>query len=1108
MDAARLRGRLGGLVCLALAATSLALAPGNRAEADTAPPVTQPATVSADRLPTVQINGVVWAQVTVGNTVYVTGSFSAARPAGVALGGAGSVTRSNLLAYDIRTGLLNTSFVHTLNAQGRSIAASPDGSRVYVGGSFTSVDGATHNRIAAFDTATGSLVSTFNASLNNPVMALAATNSTVYAGGSFTTADGNARARVAAYTATGGLTTFNPGADSTVNAMTLTGDQTRLVLGGFFNTLAGISAVGMGAVNATTGAAQPWAANTVIQDSGNSATISTLAADANLVYGAGWFFTTGGNFEGRFAANPATGQIVWMNNCHGDSYSVYPIGPVLYSASHEHDCSDLGSFSQDTAGVFGATKHYVDAESINPSGTSTRHPIYPGGNGPGPVYHDFAGQPAGSQLDWYPTLTQGSYTGQSQAAWSVTGNSSFVSVGGEFPTVNGVAQQGLVRFAVSAIAPNKVGPNTAASLTPSVVSQTSGTARVAWQTTWDMDNTSLSYALYRDNGATPIFRTTVGSTFWNRPNLGYLDSGLSLGSTHSYKLTVTDPFGNSITSGSGSVTVGSAANGEYQNLITSDGASHYWPLSEAAGTTLTDRVGYSDLSITGAVTLGSPGPIAGSGASAASFAGGETTPAPTGQPGPPPSPVPNDTAGTVGQSSPAGAFTLEAWVKTTSNAGGAILSEGLFRNTDSAAIDKVLYLDTAGRLHFGVQNNTVKQTIGSSASYNNGLWHLVDATLSGTSASLYVDGVLAAAGSMTDDIAFPGYWRVGGDNLNGWIAAPGGNYLPGTIGSVATYGSALAPAQVATHYASGSGTVVVTNQPPVAAFGASCTALTCSTDASSSADPDGTVATYAWSFGDGAVATGATAGHTYATAGTYPITLTVTDNSGASNSVTHQVSPAAGVSVLADDEFDRTVASGFGTAEPSGGDWTQTGAADLSVAPGAGRISLPAAGRSGAVLNAVSSDSVDLRTTVSLATLPTGGSGLYFYAVGRYVSATEQYLARVRVLSSGAVVLSLSKYDGSSSTETVLAAETTVATVTAGAALDLRVQVNATSPTTIQAKAWADATAEPAAWARTATDSAAPLQTHGSIGVQAYLSGSVTNPPIVASISRFTATTP
>ncbi|RIJ59658.1 PKD domain-containing protein, partial [Clavibacter lycopersici] len=76
------------------------------AVADTVPvEPTTPTTVSADALPTVQINGVVWTQKVVGNVVYVGGNFSTAQPAGSAPG-ANTVPRSNILAYDIRTGVL------------------------------------------------------------------------------------------------------------------------------------------------------------------------------------------------------------------------------------------------------------------------------------------------------------------------------------------------------------------------------------------------------------------------------------------------------------------------------------------------------------------------------------------------------------------------------------------------------------------------------------------------------------------------------------------------------------------------------------------------------------------------------------------------------------------------------------------------------------------------------------------------------------------------------------------------------------------------------------------------------------------------------------------
>ena len=51
-------------------------------------------------------------------------------------------------------------------------------------------------------------------------------------------------------------------------------------------------------------------------------------------------------------------------------------------------------------------------------------------------------------------------------------------------------------------------------------------------------------------------------------------------------------------------------------------------------------------------------------------------------------------------------------------------------------------------------------------------------------------------------------------------------------------------------------------------------------DASKSSDPDGTIASYKWTWGDGASGTGKTASHKYTTRGSKTITLTVTDNLG------------------------------------------------------------------------------------------------------------------------------------------------------------------------------------------------------------------------------------
>jgi PKD repeat protein len=86
------------------------------------------------------------------------------------------------------------------------------------------------------------------------------------------------------------------------------------------------------------------------------------------------------------------------------------------------------------------------------------------------------------------------------------------------------------------------------------------------------------------------------------------------------------------------------------------------------------------------------------------------------------------------------------------------------------------------------------------------------------------------------------------------------------------------------------------NQPPTAAFTASCTTLTCVFDASASTQPGGVITSYAWSFGDGTTATtvGAAESHTYSTGGTDTVSLTVTGSLGGQATATHVVSPTSG----------------------------------------------------------------------------------------------------------------------------------------------------------------------------------------------------------------------
>jgi chitodextrinase len=79
------------------------------------------------------------------------------------------------------------------------------------------------------------------------------------------------------------------------------------------------------------------------------------------------------------------------------------------------------------------------------------------------------------------------------------------------------------------------------------------------------------------------------------------------------------------------------------------------------------------------------------------------------------------------------------------------------------------------------------------------------------------------------------------------------------------------------------------NRPPVADAGPDLVVSGTETalfNASGSYDPDGEIVSYAWDFGDGGNATGCTVNHTYTTTGTFIVTVTVTDDTGAADNDT------------------------------------------------------------------------------------------------------------------------------------------------------------------------------------------------------------------------------
>ncbi len=145
-------------------------------------------------------------------------------------------------------------------------------------------------------------------------------------------------------------------------------------------------------------------------------------------------------------------------------------------------------------------------------------------------------------------------------------------------------------------------------------------------------------------------------------------------------------------------------------------------------------------------------------------------------------------------------FTIEAWFKTTV-AGGKIIGFGNARGpAASTSYDRHLYVDSTGRLVFGVYPNAIK-TISSPAAVNDGTWHMATASLGAGGMRLYLDGALVASDpTVTTGEAFSGWWRIGYDNLASWTNQPAGAFFNGALDEIATFGTQLTTAQILAHY--------------------------------------------------------------------------------------------------------------------------------------------------------------------------------------------------------------------------------------------------------------------------------------------------------------------
>ena len=516
------------------------------AQAATPPVVQRDGTngVTADVLPTAQINASGWVadQAIKGDTVFAGGKFTSARPAGAAEGTSESA-RGNLLAYSLSTGVLNTGFKPVLNGEAKVLALSPDQTRLYVGGSFTTVNGASRARHRGVR------------HLDGPDRRRLQGDGQRRRVRHLRHQQHGLRRRVLLL----GERQQPPGLRRLLREHRLRPERLDAVH-------RPVHVLGPGGARR---ARRPGGRRRLVREGrqpevgldhgrrerfrlarpqrpgrsgpGRSTRSSSRAGPARPccrctptgrnVYGSGYRYgTTTANYEGVWAAKPTDGTVTWLADCHGDTYDTTVLSGVVYVATHQHDCSNIGGFPEQTPTRI---ERRGTAFTTTAKGTVQPNSLLPG------TFSSFPNQPAPALINWFPDFknptctTVGCSLYESQPTNTIESSGNYVVVGGQFPTVNGVAQQGLVRFAKPAVAPKKDAPRTYNGTGPTVRAVASNVMRVT-AAPGDRDNLVLSrIELWRTDKSSPVWSADNRTAPWWRTSVAYTDRDVTAGKTYS-----------------------------------------------------------------------------------------------------------------------------------------------------------------------------------------------------------------------------------------------------------------------------------------------------------------------------------------------------------------------------------------------------------------------------------------------------------------------------------------------------------------------------------------------------------------------------------------------
>ncbi|MEP6695603.1 MAG: hypothetical protein ABJA34_01855, partial [Pseudonocardiales bacterium] len=503
----RVRTRLARLVVIGVATAAVVL-PASGARAIDA------GILSGAASPSWQTNDVVLALAAGNGVVYVGGLFTSVRPPGAAPG-TGEAPRFGVAAFNANTGDLLTSWkadvksTSTVPMEVDGLSLSPDNGTLYISGRFTEVNGVARTDIAAVSAATGALTS-WAPRIPGTVHAVTqVSNGTVYIGGQFAYINGVATNNAAAISAAGNgsgppLPWAPDVSGGPVRAINLSPDGSVVVLGGSFDTVNGVTHVGIMGVDPTSGAnLAAWGNGPLLSLDfqvyhqmlvGNEVYISAVdfGGQYNHV-----------EFDGSAKLKWADGAVVWADYCQGDTHGIAVVGGTVYAGGHGHDCSKV------------ANGYPVLA---------THQGLYALDSGDGHM------------LRWFPKSNSSASTEQTGIRVLAT-DGTHLFAGGDFTRINDQPQQGFVRFSPG---PPDVTPPVLPAIPPVAQTLANGLGVAVRQSaSFDPDDGTLTYSLYRDGGLLPVASATVASQFWAEPTVTLIDSSPPAGS-HTYTVWVSD----------------------------------------------------------------------------------------------------------------------------------------------------------------------------------------------------------------------------------------------------------------------------------------------------------------------------------------------------------------------------------------------------------------------------------------------------------------------------------------------------------------------------------------------------------------------------------------